>query len=306
MTTRSAILALLLAGLAGCFGSRAVQRSFYVLHADQDPGPAESTVQGMVRVRDLDAESVYEKFQIVIRKSPWQLRYSGTNLWAVRPAVMVADIVQSSLQESRVFDSVTRELIEARPDFTLAGELHALEVYDADEVWYAHLAMTLRLSRFRDGAQLWRYEFDERKLVGSTEMAHAVRAMSELLDLAMRRSIVDLMDTVEGVDPPPEPGPAVGRFYEPEAPRPTRLKVRRRSEASGAGAEATSDPDDAPGPDPYAPFIIEPDRPRPGEGAVPARTSTTRAPATPDEEPGAPGPRSDETRGDGSGTIRRP
>lgn len=211
---------------AGCFGARSLQRRFYVLHVDTGSRPSESTVRGLIRIRDMDAESVYDKFQIVIRQSPWQLRYSGSNLWAVRPNVMVSDLIGRTMQDSAVFSAVTRELSEARPDFTMAGKLEALEIYDSEEVWYAHLALTLRLNRFGDGRQLWRFEFDERKPIGSTEVAHAVRAMSELLQLAMRRAMVNLLDAVEGVgERRAEAGPGPGAFWNPEGPRPRELEA---------------------------------------------------------------------------------
>lgn len=209
----------------GCFGARAVQRQFYVLNAEHEPGRGQAMVRGLIRVADMDAESVYEKFQIVIRQSPWQLRYSGINLWAVRPNVMVSDIIGRTLQDSRVFTTVTRELSEARPDFTLAGELLALEVYDSDDVWYAHLAMTLRVNRFDDGQQLWRFDFDERKPVGTTEMPHAVRAMSELLQLGLRRAIVELLDAIEGVGEDDPLSPTRGAFLEPAGERPRTLEI---------------------------------------------------------------------------------
>lgn len=219
-------VALLAAALgAGCFGARAVQRQFFVLSQEHDPGPGRARVRGLIRVRDLDAETVYEKFQIVIRQSPFQLRYSGLNLWAVRPNVMVSDIIARTLQDSGVFIAVTRDLSAARPDFTLAGELLALEVYDSDEIWYAHLAMTLRVNRFDDGQQLWRFDFDERKLVGTTEMSHAVRAMSELLQLGMRRAVVDLLDAIEGVGESGPLGPTPGAFVEPDGQRPRDLEL---------------------------------------------------------------------------------
>ena len=212
----------------GCFGARSYQRNFFVLHAEHEPTPLRARVRGLIRVRDMDAESVYEKFQIVVRQSPFQLRYSGLNLWAVRPNVMVSDIIGRTLQDSSVFTGVTRELSEARPDFTLAGELVALEVYDSDEIWYAHLAMTLRVNRFDDGQQLWRFDFDERKQVGTTEMPHAVRAMSELLNLAMRRAVVNLLDAIDGVGEDTVLQPTRGAFLRPAEPRPTRLEFDRR------------------------------------------------------------------------------
>ncbi len=182
-----------------CLSSRTVQRSFYVMHSTSEAAPIGTVLKGLIRVRDLNAESVYDKFQIVIRRSPWQLRYSGFHLWAVRPQAMISDIIARTLQETGVFAAVTRELSEARPDFVMSGELHAVEIYDSDDIWYAHLALSLRVSRFDDGQQLWTFDFDERKLVGDTDFAHAVRAMSELMDLAMRRAVVSLIDSAEGV-----------------------------------------------------------------------------------------------------------
>lgn len=217
----TALLALL---SSGCLGARPVQRNFFVLQIGTEP--TRGTIRGLLRVRDLDAESVYERSQVVIRQSPYQLRYSGTNLWAVRPNAMVADIIGRSFQESQVFTAVTRELTEAKPDFTLAGELVALEVYDSGDLWYAHLALSLRLSRFRDGEQLWRFEFDERKEVGTTEVAHAVRAMSELLQVAIRRSMIALVDTVRDKTEPPPSGPGPGAFYQPPGLRPVKLEMK--------------------------------------------------------------------------------
>lgn len=253
MTMRR-ILFLLGASLAlgGCFGARAIQRNFYVLHAETGPGTDRSTVKGLVRVRDLDAESVYEKFQIVIRKNPWELRYSGAHLWAVRPNVMVSDIVGRTLQEAGVFSTVTRDLSEARPDFTLSGELLALEVYDADDVWFAHLALAFRITRFSDGEQLWRFELDERKPVKTTEMGHAVRAMSELLQDAMGRAILDLVEHVEEGPSSAPSGPTVGSFFEPPKPRPDEL------EPTVPASRSLRMTAPEPPPDPNAPFILGP------------------------------------------------
>lgn len=242
-------------GASGCFGARSLQRSFYVLHAEHQPARDPATVRGLIRVRDMDAESVYEKFQIVVRQSPWQLRYSGLNLWAVRPNVMVSDIISRALQDSSVFTTVTRELSEARPDFDLAGELMALEVYDSEDVWYAHLALSLRVNRFSDGEQLWTFDFDERKPVGTTEMAHAVRAMSELLQLAMRRAVVELLDTVEGVGADVPFQPVRGSFFEPEEPRPERL-VFEKGRSLPLKEEEPAEPDT---PDYSEPLILPED-----------------------------------------------
>jgi hypothetical protein len=92
----------------------------------------------------------------------------------------------------------TRELGDARPEFTLGGELHAIEVYDSNDLWFAHLAITLTLNRFSDGERLWSFQFDERKQVRTQSFSHAVRSISELLDLALKKSVGELERVARG------------------------------------------------------------------------------------------------------------
>src|SRR5262249_27972746 len=158
---------------SGCLGARPQLRSYYVLHgtAEEKPTSGEPLFNGLVRVRNLNAEDVYDKFQIVVRRSPYELHYSDSNVWAVKPYQMVSDIVARRLVDDHVFAQATRELGETRPAFTLGGELHAIEVYDSNDLWFAHLAMSMTLTRFTDGERVWSFEYDERKPVTSTSFS---------------------------------------------------------------------------------------------------------------------------------------
>lgn len=197
---RSAILsALLFAGLGGltlggCFGAVQNLRSYYVLAGDPATKAEVATIKGSVRVRNMDADAVYEKFQIVVRRNPYELRYSDLHVWAVKPNQMISDIIAKTLADSGTFEDVQRALGDTRPDFTLGGELNAMEIYDSDDIWYAHLAISLRLTRFDDGAQVWSMTYDQRKLVESKSHAHAVRALSELLSACVRQAVVEMTD----------------------------------------------------------------------------------------------------------------
>lgn len=214
---RAAIVAgLALAFGTGCLGARSTQRNYYVMHGEAREAIAEQPViKGLVRVRNMDTDAVYEKFQIVVRKSPYELRYSDLNVWAVKPNQMVADLIAQELETSRMFSGVTRVLIEARPNYTLAGKLHAVEVYDSEDLWYAHLEMSLYLTRFADGERVWTLEFDQRKRIDTGDFGHAARALSELLAVLMTQAIAELsaLDLAESPiwkgarDIPAEPNP---------------------------------------------------------------------------------------------------
>lgn len=215
---RPAIAAALCSFLAGCFGARAEVRSYFVLAGEplEAEHRTEPIFRGMVRVRNLNAEDVYDKFQIVVRKSPYELTYSDANVWAVKPYQMVSDIIARRLMESKTFTAATRELGETRPEYTLGGELHAIEVYDSNDIWFAHLAVTLTLNRFSDGERLWSFQFDERKPIATQSFSHAVRTISELLDLAIGQSVRELERVSRGERIVPEIGPRVQPEKEPE------------------------------------------------------------------------------------------
>lgn len=202
---------------AGCFGAVSSSRSYYVLASDPADRPPEPTIKGAVRVMNLDADAAYEKFQLVIRKNPYELHYSDLHVWAVKPNQMISDIIARTLLETGAFEDVFRTLGERRPDYTLGGDLNALEIYDSDDVWYAHLALSLRLSRFSDGAQVWQMSYDQRKLVPSKTHAQAVRALSELLSAAVRQGYVELR--AKGLEQTMSPAPRRAPLEEADEPK---------------------------------------------------------------------------------------
>lgn len=238
----TALLSTLLAAIAGasCFGAVADRRSYYVLAGDPADAPPEPAIHGLLRVSDLNADAAYEKYQIVVRRSPFELRYSDLNVWAVKPNQMVSDIIAKTLLETGAFTGVTRTLGELRPDYNLSGDLHALEVYDSDDVWFAHLAFSLQLNRFRDGTKIWSFSYDQRKPVPSKTFAHAVRALSELLSAAVRQATTELIDlerkseALRGAKPrapalPAEPAPeAAPEADSPREPEPIYVPEKPR------------------------------------------------------------------------------
>jgi ABC-type uncharacterized transport system auxiliary subunit len=254
VSTRATFAALFLAAaglLSGCFGARPTLRSYYVLYGEPDTSrdyseereqakTSTAAFKGLVRVRNLNAEDIYEKFQIVVRRSPYELRYSDTNVWAVKPDNMVSDIIARTLLESETFSGVTRELGDTRPDYTLGGDLRAIEVYDSNDLWYAHVALSMTLTRFSNGERMWTFTFDERKIVPSTSFSHAVRTMSELLRDALERAIGELRDIASG-KPPPRGGK--------EDPRLLQLEKRdqgKKEEPPPPTIEDEHDPEDEP------------------------------------------------------------
>lgn len=188
----AAALLVVLHGLS-CFGTVSDPvRHYYTLHLEplhQVPSPH---INGLLRVRDLDSDAAYDRFQIVMRRSPFELSYRQSDVWAVKPNRMVSDLLARGLADQNVFAAVTRELSERRPDYLLSGELHAIEVYDSDDMWFAHIAMSLQITHFESGKILWTFNYDDRKNVTSGNFSHVVRALSELLSTSLEKALTSM------------------------------------------------------------------------------------------------------------------
>ncbi len=212
------LLAAHVAGSTGCFGARSLPKTHLELHGEYVSRPENApTISGFCRVEGLSAESAYDKFQVVVRRSPYELSYSDRHVWAVKPSQQVSEKVARALADAKVFSSVSNELGDQRPTYTLAGQLQSIELYDSGDVWFAHLSLSLRLVRFADGQRLWRFSYEHRKPIEPGNFGHGVRALSEMLAEVNTMAVKELAELAQTLpseppkeepDMPDEPPPA--------------------------------------------------------------------------------------------------
>ncbi len=146
-----------------------------------------------LRLKELDIEDAYNRSQIVYRQSPFELRYYFYKLWAVKPNKMVTDLIQKHLETIGFVSHVIRRYDEGiKPQYELSGDIEALEEYDSDQLWYAHLALRLTLTRLSDGRVMYSREFDNRKRVYQYSPDNVVREMSAILEFVMNQAVHDI------------------------------------------------------------------------------------------------------------------
>jgi len=149
-----------------------------------------------IRLKEFDIEDAYNRSQIVYRQSPFELRYYFYKLWAVKPNKMITDLVQKHLEGVGFVSHIIRRYDEGlKADYELTGNIEALEEYDSDQLWYAHLAIRMTLTRLSDGRVMYSRRFDNRKRVYQYSPDNVVREMSAILEFVMNQSVHD-MDAV--------------------------------------------------------------------------------------------------------------
>jgi ABC-type uncharacterized transport system auxiliary subunit len=182
--------------LTGCFFSAVPIKQYYVLNylpsTNRDrlnPAPYPATI----RLRDFGIEEAYNRPQIVYRQSPFQLQYYYYRVWAVKPSRMITDLVYKHLLTSGLVSSVIRRFDEGpRPEFELSGVIEALDEYDSDELWFAHIAMRINLQRVSDGSSIYTRRFDLRKRVYEHKPENVIREMSSLMEFILTQVVRDL------------------------------------------------------------------------------------------------------------------
>ncbi len=185
MRARLGLIALTLITLTGCFFGKAPETKYYLLDYIPTP-PKERLDKGfypfVLRVKDPVISEAYRRAQIVYRQSAHQMQFYSYHLWAVDPERMVGDLLVKHLRAGRLFQNVTRSVEEFEPDFVLSTELQAIEEYDFQDQWYAHLALEFRLEEGKTGQVIWKKPFDLRRKVSQQEPVYLVRELSALLE----------------------------------------------------------------------------------------------------------------------------
>ncbi len=145
-----------------------------------------------IRLREFDIEEAYSRPQIVYRQSPFQLRYYVYRVWAVKPQRMVTDLLHKHLLVANLVSNIVRRFDEGnRPDYEISGIIEAIEEYDSEEFWFAHVALRINLTRVRDGRLMYTRRFDHRKRVFQQEPEYVVREMSALMEYIFTQAIHD-------------------------------------------------------------------------------------------------------------------
>jgi ABC-type uncharacterized transport system auxiliary subunit len=176
-------------------------KKFYVINYEPEPmrsrqfqGPYPYTI----RVKEFTIEEAYARPQLVYRKSPFELEYYYFRAWAVKPVRMVTDAVDKHIASTGIVSHVVRRFDEGeKPDYELSGHIEAIEEYDSENVWFAHLAIRMRLTRMSDGRTLYMRRFDRRKQVFQHDPEYVIRELSHILDFILSQALHDI-DVVLG------------------------------------------------------------------------------------------------------------
>lgn len=180
--------------ISGC-GNVPVKK-YYILNYEPDPlryREYDKPYPYTIRVKEFEIEKAYDRPQLVYKKSPFELQYYFYQIWAVTPTRMISDVIHKHLQSTGIVSHVVRRFDEGRvPDYELSGTIEAIEEYDSEEIWFAHISIRIVLTRTKDNRLIYSRHFDRRKKVLQHKPEYVIRVLSQIVDFIMTQAIHDI------------------------------------------------------------------------------------------------------------------
>ena len=157
--------------------------------------------QANVWVRDFSITEPYRQNEIVYRASKYQMEMYDFELWALKPKIMISDMVFKHLRDAQIFQQVSRSIEVENVDYVLRGEITALEEVDQDSTWFAHLAMSMYFVDNHTQKVVWTRSWDDQEKLQKNEPEFVVRSLSHLLEIVVTEAVEDLDSLMAGIQP---------------------------------------------------------------------------------------------------------
>ena len=165
--------------------TKSIYRQYFIL--DYRPVLQDSTLKiekplpYKVQVRTMKIPRTFDRVGIVVRYSTHQLDYYRYQLWAIRPQIVVSDLIARHISNYNVFQSCQREFLEERPDFEIIGVIDAIEKFDNEAYTAAHFAMKLYMRTYDGYENILSHEFDREEEMPVFKMELFAKKLSDIL-----------------------------------------------------------------------------------------------------------------------------
>lgn len=184
--SRSLLVILFLSFIICSCATRAIQPKYYIL--DYVPVLRDSTLMlekpfpYKVQVQTMKIPRTFDRVSIVVRYSAHRLDYYRYNLWAIRPQIIISDLIADHISRFGIFKKCQREFLEERPDYEIIGNIEAIEKFDHEQYTAAHLALKLYLRSYDGYENLLIHEFDRIEEMTVFQMELFAQKLSDILE----------------------------------------------------------------------------------------------------------------------------
>ncbi|HHE38688.1 MAG TPA: hypothetical protein ENL20_08970 [Candidatus Cloacimonetes bacterium] len=137
--------------LSSCSAGKYIPVNYYILeyypHLEKEELRQDEPFDLSVLVLDTKIPKTYSRSQIVIRHFGPKITYSEKDIWGVKLANIIPDLINKRLVNYNIFRQVQREFLNTKPDYEISTVLNNIELYLYEDVQIARLNMDFYLSK---------------------------------------------------------------------------------------------------------------------------------------------------------------
>ena len=171
--------------ITSCISEQSVTNKYYVISMLNEQGEIETkgfeTIPGSCEIGQVEINPVYESNQIVNRSDSHEISYYKYHHWAVRPSVVIVDLIQNYLESEDIFQSVSTRLSRAIPDYRFATRINHIEVIEDNDAFSAHISIEFRIIDNSTNRVLIKHDADRTRTLSSKDLNMFARAVSGIL-----------------------------------------------------------------------------------------------------------------------------
>ena len=168
--------------ISGCslFSSSAPKKHYYQIYYKPKKTLGRK-ISGTLRIKPFEVNKVYNRHNIVYRKSVNEMFYYNRKFWASKPSDMITDVLAKHATETQLFSDIILELTK-KPDYVLTGRILALDELDSEEKWFARVSIIFELKDYKTDTTIVSHSFERRKEVKIKDAVYVIRAMGEIIE----------------------------------------------------------------------------------------------------------------------------
>jgi len=190
--------------LSGCFGRKSVMQKYYLLElpavADSVHEKTQSKTSATCGIAEVKVADAFASSRIALRTNTHELRYYSYHKWAVRPGIVLSQLVEQYLQEQRIFAFTSNRNLKRLPDYELYTEVKHLEVVERDDALAAHLNIEFQLVDNSSGEILLRHKADSRNPLAEKKLNLFTATIGEIVHNELQvlsQKIISYLESTE-------------------------------------------------------------------------------------------------------------
>ncbi len=150
-------------------------------------------IQKKIEVETFDLNRIYDRNQIVERKSLHNMNFSTKDKWASRPQKIIAELLVTHINSYQIFSDCRREYIDFSADYYLTGRINNIEKYKNKDISFAYVNMDIYL-RDKEHNIIFFHKIKKNIEMDTDNTSYFVKTLSDELKKSFNELIIRIKD----------------------------------------------------------------------------------------------------------------